>query len=93
MHFSNLSCLVLATSSRFKPSNSWQKTICPSSPKGNNSMNPFIQRKFRSTTIFLHVYLAHINTSLLLGIQHKRSFKQNFNFQFSLVYGCVVPKT
>jgi hypothetical protein len=76
-----------------KPFNFWQKQICPSSPKGNNSMNPSIQRKFPSTTISLHVYLAHINTSPLLGIQPKRSFKQNFNFQFSLVYGCVVHET
>ncbi len=93
MNFINLSCSMLAASSRFKPSNSWPKKICSSNPKGSNSMNHFIQRKFCNTTIFLHVYLTHINTSPLLGIQPKRSFKQNFNFQFSLVYRCVVHET
>ncbi len=93
MHFINLSCLVLATSSRFKPFDSWQKNNCPSSPKGDNSMNIFIQSKFHSTTIFLHVYLTHTNTSLLLGIQPKKSFKTKFQLSISLVYGCVVHET
>lgn len=62
MHFINLSCLVFATSSRLKPFNSWQKQICPSSPKGNNSMNPSIQRKFLAQQYFyMYIQLTSIH--------------------------------